>query len=113
MIFNRHGQPIFFNFFKKNKKYWRFFRIQVLRFPLNRTVMLITSAGCITCKITKATNNFLYCENVIYDNIDLKNVYVDRNSVVAFTNIEENKEESLENKIQKVGKIIQFKLLQK
>lgn len=88
----------------------------MLRFPLKKTVLLITTAGCITCKITKATTDFLYCEDAVYDDMDLNNIYVDRASVVAFTLMEEEKKEEdlLGNKIQNTtGKIIRFQLLRK
>lgn len=91
-----------------------FRKIPVLRFPLKQNVLLITTAGCITCKITRATSDFLFCENVEYEGMNLNSVYVDRSSVIAFTSIEENKEEELlENKINSAAKIIRFELLKK
>lgn len=57
----------------------------MLRFPLHKKVFLITVAGLIRCEIVKATENFLFCKNVKFQDCDVGNTYIDRNHVVAFS----------------------------
>lgn len=83
----------------------------MLRFPLNSKVILITTAGHIVCRIIRATNEFLFCKDVVFDGMSLDDVYVNRTSVVAFSNIVENEskeKETLENKIQQACRIVKF-----
>lgn len=83
----------------------------MLRFPLNRRVILLTASGVITCTIVKANNNFLFCQDVEYQGLNLGKVYVDRSSVVAYGDLTEEsspkKLEKLEEKIQQ-AKIFYF-----
>lgn len=71
--------------------------------------MLITTAGTISCEIVKANDNFLFCQNVKFQDINLDKLYVERSSVVAFTNISDKKTNvtNFEDEI-KQTKIINF-----
>lgn len=57
----------------------------MLRFPLNQRVILITTAGIVSCLIVKAKEDFLFCKDVKYDQINLGSVYVDRKSVIGYS----------------------------
>lgn len=77
----------------------------MLRFPLKEKILLITTAGSIIGKVIKASDDFLFCDDVEYNNISLGKLYVDRSAVVAFSRL--TKEKKLEDKITQT-KIIHF-----
>ena len=82
----------------------------MLRFPLNIELLLVTTAGVIKCTIIRATNEFIFCKNVEYQGMQLGKLYIDRNSIVGFSDIfwkkTENEKEMKE--VIKKARIIKF-----
>ena len=71
---------------------------------MNQKLILITTAGMISCEIVKANDNFLFAKDVEFQGTNLGKLYIDRNSVVAFSDLET--EEKTESKLR--NRIIQF-----
>lgn len=81
----------------------------MLRFPLNTELILVTTAGVINCVIVRATNDFIFCKDVVYQGIDLGKLYIDRNSIVGFSDVYKKKpEENMNDAIKKSARIINF-----
>ena len=81
----------------------------MLRFPLNKKLILLTTAGVINCIIVRATNDFIFCKDVEYQGMKLGKLYIDRNSIVGFSDIYEKKpEENIKNAIKTAARIIKF-----
>lgn len=81
----------------------------MLRYPLNRPVLLITTAGVINGTIIKASKDFFFCENVKFQDYSMDHIYLDRASVIAYSDLTEKEDLTPKNerKIQQ-AKIIKF-----
>ena len=62
-----------------------------MRFPINKKLVLVTTAGLISCEIVRANEKYLFVKDVKYQGVDLGKLYIDRNSIVAFSDLEEEK----------------------
>lgn len=86
----------------------------MLRFPLNKELILLTTSGILRGIIIKITNNYLILDHVLYNSIQNlgDNVFIDRKHVVGYTDlpryiIDIDKLEKEEQSIKKC-KIISF-----
>ena len=81
----------------------------MLRFPLHTKLILVTTAGVIKAEIVRATNEFVFCKNVEYQGNNLGKLYIDRNSIIGFSDILESKTEEKDIKDAiKNAKILNF-----
>ncbi len=81
----------------------------MLRFPLNTKLILVTTAGVINGVIVRATDEFIFCKDVEYQGMQLGKLYIDRNSIVGFSDIYKKKaEENIKDAIKKTARIINF-----
>ena len=82
----------------------------MLRFALNTKLILVTTAGVISCTIVRATNDFIFCKDVEYQGMDLGKLYIDRNAIVGFSDIytKKQEEENMNAAIKKTARIIKF-----
>ena len=75
----------------------------MLRFPLNKKVMIVTTNGAFCGFLILATNEFIYMTNVYtYDGSPLRDMFIDRDKILGYSIWEDEKEK-------KQAKIIKFK----
>ena len=86
----------------------------MLRFPLNKKLILLTTAGILSGTIVKINNNYLVLDGVVHNYMRGvgDNVFIDRKHVVGY--VERPPDYSLdinnmENKSTKRCKVISFK----
>lgn len=87
----------------------------MLRFPYNKRLILITTVGVIQCEIIKATELFVMCVNLEYQNISIPgSFYLERSSIVGFSiisvkNFQKNNEPIVNETTEGLkSKILQF-----
>ncbi len=78
----------------------------MLRFPLHKKLILVTTAGVVSAEIVRATNEFVFCKNVEYQGIKLGKLYIDRDAIIGFSDILEPNSEIKE--VIKTTKIFNF-----
>lgn len=64
----------------------------MLRFPLNKELILLTTGGILRGTIVKINNNYLLLNKVLYNSIEYigDNVFIDRKHVVGYTEVLSN-----------------------
>jgi len=80
---------------------------ELLRFPFNKKVNLVTTLGLFECEIVRASEEYVSCKNVKYQDMAFEGIYyLDRKAIIGFSVIMEN---TKSNNLKSECKILNFK----